>query len=35
MGDNLQNLGSQINVDLHVDDDGYFGKECPVEECLG
>ena len=35
MGDNLLNLGNQINVPLHVDEDGYFGRECPVKECLG
>ncbi len=35
MGDNFRNLGNQINVPLHVDEDGYFGRECPVKECLG
>jgi hypothetical protein len=35
MGDNLRNFVNQINVPLHVDEDGYFGRECPVKECLG
>jgi len=25
MGDNLRNLGNEINVPLHVDEEGYFG----------
>jgi len=35
MGDNLQNLGNEISVPLHVDEEGFFGRECPVKECLG
>ncbi len=35
MGDNLRNLGDQITVALQADEDGYFGRECPVKECLG
>lgn len=32
---NTGNLGNQITVPLQTDDEGYFGRECPVEECLG
>jgi hypothetical protein len=32
---NLRNLGNEFSVPLHSDDDGYFGRECPIEECLG
>ncbi|MHB1744086.1 MAG: hypothetical protein ACYCRE_04860 [Acidobacteriaceae bacterium] len=35
MGDNLRNLGNQIEVPLHLDEDGYFGRECPVKKCHG
>src|SRR5215467_7150923 len=35
MGDNLRRLGNQIRVPMHADEDGYFGRECPVKECLG
>jgi len=32
---NLQNLGTQFNIPISPDDDGYLGRECPVQECLG
>jgi hypothetical protein len=32
---NLRNLGNQFAVPLQTDDDGYLGRECPVQECLG
>jgi hypothetical protein len=32
---NLRRLGNQVNVPMNSDEDGYFGRECPVEECLG
>ena len=32
---NLRNLGNQFSVPLHPDEDGYLGRECPVQECLG
>lgn len=32
---NLQRLGNQFNVSLSVDEDGYLGRECPVEGCQG
>jgi hypothetical protein len=34
MGDNLRNLGNQINVPLHADEDGYFGRECPGKNAV-
>ena len=32
---NLRNLGNQFSIPIHADEDGYLGRECPVEECLG
>jgi hypothetical protein len=32
---NLKRLGNQVSVPMQSDEDGYFGRECPVEECLG
>ena len=32
---NLRNLGSQFKVSLPIDESGYLGRECPVEECKG
>jgi hypothetical protein len=31
----IRSLGSQIAVDIPTDDDGYTGRECPNEACLG
>lgn len=35
MGDNLRKIGNRISVAMRADEDGYFGRECPVKECLG
>lgn len=32
---NLDRLGNQVRVSMKADEDGYFGRECPVQECLG
>lgn len=32
---NLDNLGKQFSIPITPDDDGYIGRECPVEDCLG
>jgi hypothetical protein len=32
---NLRNLGNHFSVSIPSDDDGYIGRECPVEDCLG
>ena len=32
---NLERLGNRISVSLQPDEDGYIGRECPVETCLG
>ncbi len=32
---NLDNLGTQFSIPITADDDGYLGRECPVEVCLG
>src|ERR1700736_5285610 len=32
---NLRNLGNQFSVQINPDTDGYVGRECPIEECLG
>jgi hypothetical protein len=31
----FRNLGSQINVSLRTDENGYLGRECPNAECKG
>jgi hypothetical protein len=31
----LEQLGSQIRIQLETDGEGYLGRECPVETCLG
>src|SRR4051812_47953037 len=33
--DGLRSLGSSFSVDLHPDEAGYVGRECPVETCEG
>ena len=30
--DNLRELGDRIEVTLQTDDNGYLGRECPVED---
>ena len=32
---NLDRLGNQVRVTMKADEDGYFGRECPIKECLG
>jgi hypothetical protein len=32
---NLDSLGSQFSIPISADEDGYVGRECPVQECLG
>src|SRR6266536_351160 len=32
---NLRNLGNQFSIPIPPDEDGYLGRECPVQECLG
>lgn len=31
----LRNLGTQFSIPIQLDEDGYIGRECPIEECLG
>jgi hypothetical protein len=31
----LQNLGTSFSISINADEDGYVGRECPVERCLG
>jgi hypothetical protein len=35
MGNHLRNLGNQVTVPLQPDEDGYIGRECPNQACLG
>jgi hypothetical protein len=32
---NLDSLGTHFSVPITADDDGYVGRECPVQDCLG
>jgi hypothetical protein len=32
---NLKRLGNQFSISITPDEDGYLGRECPIEECLG
>jgi hypothetical protein len=32
---NLRNLGNQFSIPINPDTDGYIGRECPIQECLG
>jgi hypothetical protein len=32
---NLNSLGTQFSIPITVDDDGYLGRECPEQDCLG
>jgi hypothetical protein len=32
---NLRRLGSEFSIPIKSDADGFLGRECPVEECLG
>src|SRR5260370_31478043 len=31
----LEKLGTQFSIPISPDDDGYLGRECPIDECLG
>ena len=31
----MDRLGKQLSIPINADDDGYLGRECPIEECLG
>jgi hypothetical protein len=35
MSSNLRRLGNEISVPIPRDEEGYIGRECPVETCLG
>jgi len=32
---NVERLGTHFSIPIEPDEDGYLGRECPVEECLG
>ena len=32
---NLKRLGNQFSIPITADEDGYLGRECPQDECLG
>lgn len=32
---NLRRLGKQISVPIETDEEGYTGRECPADDCLG
>ncbi len=32
---NLDNLGKQFSIPITPDNDGYLGRECPAQDCLG
>jgi hypothetical protein len=32
---NLRRLGDQLSISIQPDEDGYLGRECPVEACMG
>jgi hypothetical protein len=32
---NVERLGNQISVPITADEEGYIGRECPVESCRG
>lgn len=32
---NLRRLGNSISVPIQPDEEGYIGRECPVDSCLG
>lgn len=31
----LRHFGNQVSIPIHPDEDGYVGRECPIEDCLG
>jgi hypothetical protein len=32
---NLDRLGSQFSIPIAADEEGYLGRECPIQDCLG
>jgi hypothetical protein len=32
---NLERLGNQFTISIDQDEDGYVGRECPIDSCLG
>jgi hypothetical protein len=32
---NMDRLGKQLSIPITADEDGYLGRECPEQECLG
>jgi hypothetical protein len=32
---NLDRLGSQFSIPIAADEEGYLGRECPMQDCLG
>jgi len=35
MTNHLRSLGTQFNVPINPDENGYIGRECPDQKCLG
>src|ERR1035437_4150073 len=35
MSSNIENLGNQISVNIPKDKEGFLGRECPQDNCLG
>ena len=33
--ENVRGLGGRIQVQIPTDENGYLGRECPIEDCLG
>jgi hypothetical protein len=33
--DNLRRLGNQFSIPIEPDEQGYIGRECPIDTCLG
>lgn len=31
----VEGMGDRVNVPIPTDEEGYLGRECPIEECLG
>src|SRR5580693_2919262 len=32
---NVERLGNHFSIQISADEEGYIGRECPVETCLG
>ena len=32
---NVERLGGRIRIPISTDEEGYMGRECPKEKCLG